>query len=54
VLIAHIHCSDPVCTAEIEVTVENLEELDGFVCECGYGYVLIAVEEPRPSHILSI
>ena len=41
--VAHIHCSD--CPEEIEVLVEDLGELDGLSCECGYGFVLESVEE---------
>jgi len=48
-LLARIVCSDPNCTEELEVTVQQLDELDGFVCECGYGFVLIDVAELRQS-----
>ena len=46
-LLARIICSDAECTEELEVTVENLDELDGYVCECGHGFVLIRVAELR-------
>ncbi len=46
-LLATILCSDPRCTEELEVAVENLDELDGFVCECGHGFVLLEVAELR-------
>ena len=42
-LLARIVCSDPQCTEELEVAVEDLDELDGFVCDCGFGFVLIEV-----------
>ncbi len=48
-LLARIVCSDPDCIEELEVAVEELDELDGFVCECGHGFVLIEVAELRPS-----
>lgn len=43
VFVTRIHCSD--CPEEIEVLVENLDELDGLSCECGYGFVLESVAE---------
>ena len=46
-LLARIICSDPRCTEELEVAVEDLDELDGFVCECGHGFVLMEVAELR-------
>jgi len=46
-LLARIICSDPACTEEVEVTVESLDDLDGFVCECGFGFVLAQVSELR-------
>ena len=48
-LLARIICSDPQCTEELEVAIEDLDELDGFVCECGHGYVLMEVAELRRS-----
>jgi hypothetical protein len=46
-LLARIVCSDPRCTEELEVAIEELDELDGFVCECGFGFVLMEVGELR-------
>ena len=46
-LIARIVCSDRRCTEELEIEIEDLDELDGFVCECGYGFVLMEVAELR-------
>lgn len=46
-LLARIICSDPGCEAELEVAVTRLEELEGFACECGHGFVLSAVSELR-------
>jgi hypothetical protein len=48
-LLARIVCSDRHCTEELEVAVESLDELDGFVCECGHGFVLTEVSELRES-----
>jgi hypothetical protein len=46
-LLAMLACSDPGCYEEREVAVGDLEELDGLVCECGHGFVLISVSELR-------
>ena len=51
-LLARIICSDRDCTEEIEVTVERLDELDGFVCECGHGFVLAEVAELREDAVV--
>ncbi|MGH2923314.1 MAG: hypothetical protein ACRDKH_04710 [Solirubrobacterales bacterium] len=47
--LATIICSDPGCDEEHEVAVERLDQLEGFACECGYGFVLAAVAELRES-----
>ncbi len=46
-LLARIVCSDPRCIEELEVEIGELDELNGFVCECGYGFVLMEVSELR-------
>ena len=46
-LLAKLVCSDPDCEAELEVAVTRLEELEGFACDCGHGFVLSAVSELR-------
>jgi hypothetical protein len=46
-LLARILCSDPRCTEELEATVEDLDGLDGYLCDCGCGFVLMAVAELR-------
>jgi hypothetical protein len=43
--LARIICSDPGCYEEIEVPIENLDELEGFTCECGHGFVVATVSE---------
>lgn len=47
--VATIVCSDPGCDEEREIAVERIDELDGFTCECGHGFVLVAVAELRES-----
>lgn len=44
-----IVCSD--CAEETEVVVENLDDVDREVCECGYSYVVLAVAEFEPVEI---
>lgn len=44
-----IVCSD--CAEETEVVVENLDDVDREVCECGYSYVVVAVAEFEPVEI---
>lgn len=46
-LLAKIICSDPDCHEELEIPIERLRQLDGYVCECGYGFVLASVAEVR-------
>jgi len=43
VFLAHVHCSD--CPEEVEVLVDELDELDGLNCECGYGFVVESIAE---------
>ncbi len=43
--LARIICSDPGCTEEHEIAVNRLVQLDGFACECGFGFVLASVAE---------
>lgn len=47
-LLAKIVCSDPDCDKDLEIVIEDLDELAGLVCECGFGFVLSAVSELRP------
>src|SRR3954463_4246991 len=46
-LLARIVCSDPLCAEELDVSVEELDELDSLICECGFGFVLVDVAELR-------
>ena len=52
-LVATLHCSDPACDAEVELEIEDLRELDGWSCDCGYGLVLLSVTESIPSEAIS-
>jgi len=45
VLAAKIICSDRDCTEWKEISISDLKELDGMVCECGFGFVLERIYE---------
>jgi hypothetical protein len=47
-LVATLHCSDPACDAEVEIEIEDLRELEGWSCDCGYGLVLLSLTELIP------
>jgi hypothetical protein len=47
VLLAKLVCSDPKCPEEVEVAIEHVKHLDGRVCECGFGFVLMQISELR-------
>ena len=47
-LLAKIECSDPECEGDLEIVIEDLDELFGLVCDCGYSFVLTTVSELRP------
>lgn len=36
------------CAEEAEVVVEDLDDVDREVCECGYSYVVLSVAEFEP------
>jgi hypothetical protein len=40
---AHVACSN--CPEELEIVIDQLHELDGLSCECGYGFVLLRLGE---------
>jgi hypothetical protein len=40
-----IVCSDPECTEEREIAVDELDEVEGELCECGHGFVVVSVSE---------
>jgi hypothetical protein len=39
------------CAEESDVVVENLDDVDREVCECGYNYVVVSVAEFEPVEI---
>lgn len=41
-----IVCSS--CAEESEVVVENLEDVEREVCECGYSFVVLGIAEFEP------
>jgi hypothetical protein len=55
-LLAKIECSDPGCEGDLEILIDDLDELFGLVCECGYGFMLTTVSElaPEDSKVVSI
>jgi hypothetical protein len=44
-LLVTVVCSDPDCAQEREVAVEDLDALEHQPCECGHGFVVVAVAE---------
>jgi hypothetical protein len=44
-LLVTVICSDPDCIEEGEVAVVDLDALDDTVCDCGHGFVFVAVSE---------
>jgi hypothetical protein len=55
-LLARIVCSDPRCDVEKEVVVEFIDQLNGLVCECGYGFELVSVSAlaSKPAQVISM
>jgi hypothetical protein len=48
-----IVCSDPECIEEREIAVGDLDAVDGCVCECGHGFVVISVSTlDQPSAVV--
>ncbi len=47
---ARIICSNGQCEEEREVVVDGLNDLDDLACECGCGFVLIAVSALTAVH----
>jgi len=44
-----IVCSS--CAEETEAVVENLEDVEREVCECGYSFVVLSVAEFEPVEV---
>jgi hypothetical protein len=42
---AHVICSKPDCTEELEVVISELAELEELNCECDYGLMLLSISE---------
>jgi len=42
-LLVTVVCSDPACFEEHELVVEDLDRVDAELCECGHGFVVVAV-----------
>jgi Na+-transporting NADH:ubiquinone oxidoreductase subunit NqrD len=42
-----IVCSDPDCVEEREIAVDEIDAVDAYACDCGYGFVVVAVSEIR-------
>ena len=43
--IARVICSGPDCDDELEIVIGSLDELDGLICDCGYGYAFATIAE---------
>jgi len=44
-LLVTVICSDPNCIEERDIAVKELDALDAHVCDCGHGFVVVAVSE---------
>ena len=44
-LLVTVACSDPECIEEREIVVEDLDAVDATVCNCGHGFIVVAVSE---------
>jgi hypothetical protein len=42
-LLVMVVCSDSECVEEREIAVEDLDDIDAAVCECGHGFVVMTV-----------
>jgi len=42
-LLISVVCSDPRCLEEREIVVGDLVDVDLSVCDCGHGFVVVAV-----------
>jgi len=57
-LLVTVACSDPECVEEREIAVEELDGVDAYFCDCGHGFVVVAVsgldEAPREAPVVSL
>jgi hypothetical protein len=44
-LLVTVLCSDPECVEEREIVLVDLDAIDGHACDCGHGFVVVAVSE---------
>jgi hypothetical protein len=53
-LLVTVMCSDPECTEEREIALDDLDALDAHVCDCSHGFVVVAVSELEPARSGSV
>jgi hypothetical protein len=41
--LVRVVCSDPECIEEREIVVNALDDVDRDICDCGHGFVVLAV-----------
>ena len=46
-----VNCSDEGCGEVFEVMVDDLDEVDGVVCECGHNVILLRIASFEPATI---
>lgn len=46
-----VACSDPACDEDFEVVVDDLDEVEGVICACEYGVVVLSVSHFEPLHL---
>jgi len=46
-----VACSDPECTEDFEVVVDELDEVDEVICACENGVVVVSVSQFEPFHL---
>ena len=44
-LLVTVVCSDRECIEECEIVVGDLDAVEAYVCDCGHGFVVVAVSE---------
>ena len=45
VLLVAVVCSDPECGEDREIVVGDLDGVEAYACDCGHGFVVVAVAE---------
>jgi hypothetical protein len=46
-----VNCSDPECSEEFEVLVDDLDQVERVVCACEHGVVVVSVSQFEPLHL---